>query len=41
MLTIAFRSDFPFNLFVLMIVCFFAGVVFGTIIAKSAFQNNH
>ena len=40
-LTIAFRSDFPFNLVVLMLVCFFSGIVFGTIIARSAFAVRH
>ncbi|GBG34959.1 WD repeat-containing protein pop2 [Hondaea fermentalgiana] len=36
-LTMAFRSDFPFNLGILMLVVFFAGVVFGTIISRNAF----
>lgn len=36
-LTMAFRSDFPFNLGILMLVVFYAGVVFGTIISRNAF----
>jgi len=40
-LTIAFRSDFPFNLVVLMLVVFFSGVVFGTIIARNTFIAAH
>jgi len=40
-LTIAFRADFPFNLGVLMLVVFFSGIVFGTIISRNAFMTLH